>query len=47
MRLVSGISGSPVKLVVFEARLTEPTSVSGNGGGNTSVNVRPVIVPVR
>lgn len=46
-RPVSGMSGSPVNEVVFVTRLTVPTSVSGNGDGNTSVSEGPLIDPVR
>ena len=41
------MSGSPVNEVVFVTRLTVPTSVSGNGDGNTSVSEGPLIDPVR
>ena|ERR1700760_1660080 len=41
------MSGRPVNVVVFVGRSTVPVSVSGNGDGNTSVNVSPANEPVR
>ncbi len=46
-KLVSGMSGRPLKDVVSVARLTEPVRVSGNGDGKTSVSDGPSAVPVK
>ena len=46
-RSVRGMSGSPVNVDEFLVRSTAPVNVSGNGGGNTSVNDNAGKEPVR
>ena len=46
-RSVSGMSGRPVKVVVFVPMSTAPASVSANGAGNTITIFGAVSAPVR
>ena len=47
LRSDSGMSGSPVNVVVLCGTSTAPASVSANGGGNTITIFSALSVPVR